>query len=196
MSRLARRARSFPRDERGSLAVETVVIFPILAWCYMASFVWFDAFRAQALNDKATFAIADMISRETEMISPQYLTSLLNVHDLMTDARGEAELRVSQVYWDGDRRRYFVSWSDTRRGTVARLRNRDVNRRSEAAARMPMMSPGEKMILVETWLPYEPLFNVGLGSFEFDGWTVIRPRYAPQVCYDRTGSGDVNEAKC
>ncbi|SLN27912.1 TadE/TadG family type IV pilus assembly protein [Roseisalinus antarcticus] len=193
LSRLSR----LRSDERGSIAVEAVLVFPLLTWCYLASFVFFDAFKAQSTNDKAAFAVADILSRETAMINDDYLASLRDVHALMTFSRKPNRLRFSVIEWDEDDNRHHVIWSEIV-GAAGKtpLEEVDVEPESAVAAKMPAMSDGEKLIVVETWLAYEPAFNIGLDAFVFDGFTVIRPRYAPQLCFDNDNSGDINTALC
>ena len=60
---LRARLATFAQDARGSLSVEAALILPLLCWFYVASFVWFDAFRTQNANLKASYTLADMLSR-------------------------------------------------------------------------------------------------------------------------------------
>ncbi len=39
------RLRQFWKDDSAAVAFETVIITPVLAWTFIASFVFFDAFR-------------------------------------------------------------------------------------------------------------------------------------------------------
>ena len=188
----------FRRDDSGSISIEAMLIFPLLTWCYLAGFVWFDAFRAESLNEKATYAIGDAVSRETNMIDPGYVGSLLNLHRIMTFADRPTRVRVSQIEWSAADQRHTVNWS-TRvgyDGGMQDLKNADIASDTALFDKIPIMADGEKLIVVETWLPYEPIFNIGLDGFVFDSFTVIRPRYAPQVCFDRNSSGDPMQADC
>lgn len=162
----------------------------------MATFVFFDAYRSESVNDKAAYTIGDAISREST-ITPTYLASMLNVHRMMTFAKDPTHIRVSVLRWDETDNRHYVVWSE-RQGIEGEpaLSDADVAPGSTAADRMPAMSDDERLIVVETWLPYQPLFNIGLGAFDFTGLTVISPRYAPQLCYDRNATGDRNEMAC
>lgn len=187
----------FSRDERGSISIEAMLVFPMLTWCYLAGFVWFDAFRAESLNEKATYAIGDALSRQTEMVDPNFVASLLNLHRVMTFSEKPTRVRVSQIEWSTADQTHTVNWS-TRVGYAGAndLSDGDIAPGTPLAEKIPIMSDGEKLIVVETWLPYEPIFNIGLGGFVFDTFTVIRPRYAPQVCFDRNSTGDPIEAEC
>ena len=42
---MKRLIKAYWKDERASVALEAVIVIPILAWVFVASFVFFDAFR-------------------------------------------------------------------------------------------------------------------------------------------------------
>ncbi len=50
---LPARLRAFAADETATATVETVLFLPVLLFVYLATFVFFDAFRVMTLNDKA-----------------------------------------------------------------------------------------------------------------------------------------------
>jgi Flp pilus assembly protein TadG len=60
--------RNFIRDTRAAVAFETVLLTPILVWAYIGSFVFFDAYRVYNTSVKATYMVADMLSRQTNMV--------------------------------------------------------------------------------------------------------------------------------
>ena len=59
---MSRSLRRFWKDEGASVALEAVIVTPILAWVFVASFVFFDAFRVYNTSIKATYAVADVLS--------------------------------------------------------------------------------------------------------------------------------------
>ena len=62
----------------------------------------FDSTRAQAVAEKSAYAISDMISRETQPITPTYMTNARNIYkDLSGLSPGETALRVTLLRWDG-----------------------------------------------------------------------------------------------
>ena len=56
-------------DESGSIAVETIMMVPLLAWALLSTLAYFDAYRAESISVKAGLTIADMVSRETGFVT-------------------------------------------------------------------------------------------------------------------------------
>jgi hypothetical protein len=50
---------------------------------------------------------------------------------------------------------------------------------------LPVMAHGERLLLVQTFIPFDPAFQVGLDIIiTFRSFTFTRPRYAGQVPFD------------
>ena len=176
--------RSFARDTNASASIEAAIIFPVLFWAYAASFTYFEAYRAQAVAEKAAYTISDMLSRETLPITPTYLTNARNIYkDLSGLSPGETALRVTLLRWDGDQNKFKIDWSK-RRGDIPRLRNRDV---TDYDALLPTLVANERVILVETASDYNPAFSVGLAPRVIETFVFTRPRFAPQIVWDSEG---------
>ena len=203
----------FRRDEEASLSVETVIIFPLLVWCYLGMFTYFDAFRSQSLSDKAAYTIADMLSRETNYVTPAYMNSLYELHGVLTRDNNRTQLRVSVIRWNDTYSRWQLVWSK-RRGGAAKLTNSMLRTAAYVdrlpGAGLPDGSAGlphnEQLILVETWTKYEPVFDLGLaispqwtgnfGAVSFDAFVPTRPRFAGQVCWNSQNDGDATTERC
>ncbi|WP_438987699.1 TadE/TadG family type IV pilus assembly protein [Marivivens donghaensis] len=184
--------RRFRDDERGSMAIETVLIFPILCWAYLATFVYFDAFRIQSTTNKAAYTISDQVSRETGYITPNYMTSLYNLHEFLTSSNHPTKLRLSVVRYTDDNG-YDVRWSQGRGGAGA-LTNAGL---ADILDKLPVMPNNEVIIVVQNWLSYEPMFSVGLSAFEFENLIVTRPRFnSAQLCWNSQENGGVTTATC
>ena len=65
--------------EDGTVSVEAVKVYQLLIWAITATFVFFDAFKTLHLSQKATYAVADMLSRESVAIDDDYLTAMHEV---------------------------------------------------------------------------------------------------------------------
>ncbi len=169
----------FSRREDASVSVEAVLILPILIWAVTATLVMWDAFKTLNVTQKATYTIADMISRETENISDNYLTSVFEIYGFLAASAGENALRVSVVT--------LVEDEDTNVQTLELLCSRglggilDYTNVSQIENRIPTMVPGDQMIVVETEHEWSPAFAVGLASYRFREVALARPRFAPQV---------------
>ena len=62
--------------------------------------------------------------------------------------------------------------------------------------RLPVMPDGEIATLVESWIDYSPLIDVGLDPFTFKEMAVTRPRFAGQLCFNADLAGLPINAIC
>ena len=183
----------FARTEDGSISVEAMLIFPILLWCYLATFVFFDAYRSQSTNLKAAYTIGDTLSRETAYVTPAYLDSLSSLHRfLVSEDNDLARLRVTVYRYQASDNTYRVRWSRTRGGGL-QMTDPDLATLRE---NLPLMPDAEIAIMVETWVGYSPTYSVGLEDFTFTDLVVTRPRFAGQLCTNSSNTGGIATATC
>lgn len=185
---LPRPFRRFVRDQRGSAVVEAVLVFPILCWAYLGTFVFFDGFRAQSINVKAAYTVGDILSRQTDYVTPEFLDSMYALQGVLTDTDEARRMRVTAFKYRTDGDRLEVRWSKVRGdgvaphtdGTLADLRDR-----------IPVLADGEVAILTETWMEYTPPMDVGVDPLTFTEVVVTRPRYAlnNRFCYNSVNDG-------
>ncbi|MCF6445125.1 TadE/TadG family type IV pilus assembly protein [Nereida sp. MMG025] len=157
LSRLKDRAKRFSDDTGGTLSVETVFAAPLLFWCIMAMFVYFEAFRTQAQNTKAAYVVADILSREQSTLTTEYINSLHQTQKYMTPNGADHKLNVTQIFYRKNKDDYRRNWS-VARGGAGRHSNNSVNK----IPNLPPIKPGDKMIMVEATVGYKPLFNAGI----------------------------------
>lgn len=168
--------KSFSRREDGSLSVEAVLILPILAWAIAATLVMWDAFQTLNVTQKATYTIADMISREEVGISEDYLTSLHEIYGFLSESSADNALRVSVVT--------MVEDETTLEQTLELVCSRgiggiaDYEDISQIEDRIPSLVPGDQLIVVESEQEWSPAFAVGLASYRFREVALARPRFA------------------
>jgi hypothetical protein len=174
--------RQFARDENAAVALETVLMTPILVWSFIGSFVFFDAYRVYNTSVKTTYMVADMFSRQTSMMYPHDVQGMADVADAIIRGSDDVEMRVTQIGMVAGN--YQVDWSYGVNG-AARLFNSNLPAIED---RLPVMPNGERIILVETRITYEAPFNVGLTVAQFDNFRIVRPRYAGQVPFDPNGT--------
>jgi len=170
----------FWRGTRGAVAFEAVIILPLLIWTYTASFVFFDAYRVYNSSVKATYAVADALSRQTNIVHGYDLQGLARVFRHLIRNGSTARMRVTQVHWDGTA--YRVDWSHVT-DNDSRLFDAQM---ADLSDRLPPLMQNERILLVETFVPYQPVFGMGLDFLTFENFTVTRPRYANQVPFDAT----------
>ncbi|MEM7722342.1 MAG: hypothetical protein AAF376_08205 [Pseudomonadota bacterium] len=170
----------FWRDDSGAVAFETAIMLPVLAWTVTASFVFFDAYRVYNSSVKATYAIADAISRDFGTLYGYEVNGMNGIFEHIVRDTSGARMRVSQIQFDGDTNEYQVDWSFAT-GGEARLFNSSMVDIEEL---LPIMAPSDRIVLVETFVPYQPAFNMGLDLITFENFTFTRPRYACCIDFD------------
>ena len=181
LGQLWSRISAFARREDGSIAVETVVIIPALFWTYLAMYAIFDSYRQQSVNQKIAFTIGDIISRETTPLDDNYITGMRDLLKYMANksSNSDVTLRVTVVRWDEDDDRHYLDWSKEI-GAKQPLTQSNVLALKD---RLPVMVNTERLILVETYVNYDPPFNTGLQERVIENFVFTRPRYAPQVLF-------------
>ena len=175
-------ARRFLRDEEAAIIAETVIILPLLLWAYIGLFVYWDCFRSLNTVQKATYTVSDMLSRAQTGISSGYITGLERVVEYLIDHDQAATMRVTSISWNHVNSRFEVHWSRSTDNvgmpslTTATLQN--------FTAQIPIMSPGDYVVIVEIRVLYVPAFNVGLTNQTFSEFIVTRPRFLPCIQMD------------
>ena len=171
----------FLRNEQGSLSVEACFAVPILAWAIVATFVFFDAFKTLNISQKATYTIADMVSREETPINDAYIDALFEVFDYLAGESGPSALRVTIVEMkvDEDTGDQFLELIKSEGRNYADLDTLDPIR-----DRIPGIAPGEQLIVVESVQQWTPAFAVGLATYQFREVALARPRFAPKICWE------------
>lgn len=197
MHPLAQTARArldrFRRDEDASLSVEAVLVVPILLWAFLATYTYFDVYRAKNLALKANYAISDLLSRETTTINANYLLGAESVFRYLTQSDASSWLRVTVVYCEDDcaesNRELRRDWSRATDG-LPTFSDEDVMNYLEPI--IPWIASGERVIIVESGVAYEPPFSetfTGVGERNFVDIVMTRPRFAPQLCFEGVNCG-------
>ena len=170
-------------DERGSMPVEGILASTWLIWWYIASFQFFDAYRQKNVNLKAAYTIADLISRTQpdDSVDSDYIEGLNTLFDYLTFSRRATWVRVSSVIWDNSDNRFEVAWSYAT-GPVGGQTDATIQ---SDAYRIPSMPAGDSVIVVETNMAYEPIFNMGLKAQWYRTFITTRPRWPSSVRFDK-----------
>jgi Flp pilus assembly protein TadG len=181
MRKLSHLLRRFRRDQRGVLMAEGLITLPLLLWAYLALFVYWDAYRAINSAQKAAYTLSDMISREmnTTPMTPSYITGMRNLMQYLIGNSQVVSLRVTSVTYSSARGRFEVDWSVSPSSALAALTTGTL---AAVKDRIPMMADGDHAIIVETKVPYQPAFDVGLSDTVLEQFVVTRPRFAPKLC--------------
>jgi hypothetical protein len=172
-----RTLRRFLRSERGSFTVETVVIFPLLVWAYTAMFVFWDAFKTQNVNLKATYTIADMVSREQAQICDDYMLGARSIYSFLSPGRANHQLRVTSVRQvrDSDDNVAWEFWSYATPGM------QPYTEYDQFESIVPIMADFDSILIVSTATDWTPIFNAGLPAMTLSETVVTSPRFSPQI---------------
>jgi len=184
VARLRAAMARFRDDTLGSLSVEAVVILPVLMWAYTANLVWFDSFRVQNTSLKAGYAVADALSRQTDVVDAAHLDGMREVYAFLSNGRNRADLRVTSIGRNPLNGAFQVAWSYGT-GDLPPLTDADLAARADS---IPVVAAGDTIIFLETVMNYVPPISVGLRARTFTNEIPTRPRFAPQLVFD-DGSG-------
>lgn len=179
MTRLHRLVTRFLRNEDGTIMAEGVIVLPFMLWAYLALFVYWDSFRAVNTVQKAAYTISDMISREMIAVTEAYIFGMDSMMEYMIDQDQNASLRVTSVTWSALNNRFEVQWSRSPHGKMVPLTTTSL---AALATRIPRMSDGDSVVLVEVEVNYKPAFDVGIPDQTIKQFVVTRPRFVPKVC--------------
>lgn len=182
MTSLSRLFARYRREEDGYMVIEAVLVIPFLLWSYLALYTYWDAYRAMTVSQKASYTISDMISREQLPVNAAYITGMKRTMDYMLYRNLAATLRVSSVAFEQDDNSMRIEWSrSTANATHPALTTATLQPMRDS---IPAMSDGDTIILVETWVPYEPSLRIGLEEgMTFQEFIVTRPRFAPRITF-------------
>lgn len=182
LQRLRVRLTLFGRDQRGSMPTEGVMAFAFLVWWYIASFQFFDAYKQKNINLKAAYTVADLISREVDPIDATYVMGLNKVFDYLTFSNKPTQIRVSSIYFDTGTNTYKVNWSYSTSTVNVAYNNGTLQ---SIQSKIPVLPAGDTVIIVQTYMAYEPIFSVGLNAMVYDTFIATRPRAVPCIRWDK-----------
>ncbi len=190
---LSRRVKAFRADESGNASIELALMVPLLAVITFGLITFFTAFKAKTQATRAATVVADMVSRETNPITPIYLDGVSGLMDTLVETDSTPEYRLTAFTWNKRKDEYRVRWSkhDSSHGTL------DHAALNEVADRLPVLKHGQRAILVETWVDYEPLHHSALEEVTtFENFLVAAPRFVPQLCWLKDENDATLTPKC
>ena len=88
--------RDFAEDTNGTIMVETVLTLPMMFMGLAGMFEFFEVHRFQSTRDKASYTVADMLSREQSVINDVYMDNVKTLFDEIADDYGVNTIRVAQ----------------------------------------------------------------------------------------------------
>lgn len=173
--------RKYRDDTRGTISIEFLLAFPMLIWAFVATLIFTDAYRARSQAQIAALHVADLVSRNTQVVTNDYLEGMNDVFDFLNSQPHDTRLRISSIMWDPDAEMPVVIWSYGTRNLASLLElgihapvnfgsedGNDPDKEAEKPAfgfdnpilqlpvadladRIPPAFPGEALILVEAF---------------------------------------------
>lgn len=175
-----KRFKWYVSDQKGNVAIETVIILPVMIWGYLAMFTIFDSYRQYTVQQKAAYTISDLISRQATPLDAPFIDGTYSLFQtLARTTTGVPGLRVTIAKYDLTLQEYQVVWSRTRGGMIG-LQSQDI---ADWTNRLPVLPQDEQVIIVETTSTYDPVFDAGLSQQTINNFVFTRPRYAKQMCF-------------
>ncbi len=193
LARLRRAVDSFKSCERGNITIELVTIVPLLLVITLGLITFFDAFQAKSTAARTSTVISDLVSRETNAITPDFMDGVSGLMQSMIESDADPEFRLTAFTWDDDDAKYLVRWSK-QRGNRLEHSEETLN---YLATQLPQIKDGQRAVLLETWVEYDPLTKFGMEkSTTFENRLVAAQRFVPQICYLTSETADITTAVC
>ena len=109
MFKLKRRVTGFRDQEDGLVMTEFLILLPLLIWTFMALFVYWDAFRTINQSQKASFAVSDLLSRQSE-VDTSFISGMKTVMQYLT-GETDVRVRITSIQWLEPENEYYVLFS-------------------------------------------------------------------------------------
>ena len=183
----------FRKSDAGTISIELVTIVPLLLVITLGLITFFDAFKAKTTAARTATVLSDMVSRETDAITPDYLNGMHAVMRSMIESDSSPEYRLTAFTWNENMQEYRVRWS-RQRGNRTGHNTASLNM---LADKLPQLKNQQRAVLLETWVDYEPLTNFGMETnTTFENRLVAAQRFVPQICFMSSLDADPTTAKC
>lgn len=212
MSFIRKFFKSLRSNERGNITIETIYVVPLIMWTTLAFAIVWEYYRAVNIAQRATYAVADIVSRERVTITDsfiklKYLRTFAFVNGLSTNTNAlnntsfPATIRVTSLILApsssiGMPPTLKVMWSMSSNSGVNGLPILSNPLDPSIVGSIPKMIEGDSIVLVETrlrWTPRLTAQQASIGPLNADsgGWmtaqtirvaTTVRPRFLPRLC--------------
>lgn len=182
MSPLTTKIMRFLRDEKGTVLVDALMLMPVLVWGYVGLFAYWDSYRSINTVQKASYTIADLLSRSQSSngIDDAYLNGMLTTLNTIIDTQQTGKMRVTSYTWSAANNRYQVIFSRSPNNGMSTLTTASL---ASLTDRLPIMSDGDSAVLLETEVAYTPPMAYGLEPTTLKQFIVTRPRFLPKLCH-------------
>ncbi|MBB3934440.1 hypothetical protein GGR05_000551 [Aureimonas phyllosphaerae] len=146
----------------------------MLILLFLGCTTFFIAFSDSVTAEKASFNVADLLSRKTTVSTAELQTVDALFQVMLPAGHGATTFRVSSVKMANGMLDVAWSWP---RAPLAALKKTDL-----AALKLPIVAEGDSLIVLETTVAYQPIAaSVGLSSGVYKNMVANRPRFTAGV---------------
>lgn len=172
LKKLGQKAR---QNEAGATTVEFMLILPLVVFWFAGTFTFFDAYSEWTRSVKATYTVADIISRQTE-IDDDYIDDMNALFaTIMRENTNNTYIRISSIEKQNDA--LELDWSEATGQHLALLNNSQI-----PTELVPNIINGESVILVESHMPFIPFQDyIGIEARTLIKKVVISPRFTSKL---------------
>lgn len=173
------RLTGFLRRQDGTISTEAVIVTPLMIWAILFGYVYSDTMRVKSRTTKAAFTVADALSREAS-VNQNYIDRMAELTWLLTGGRFESSVRISVIRYDADAG-YELSWSKAVGNDLSPYSQGDID---TIQGDLPLAAPMDSIILVDTNVPFTPIYQIGVTDMDLKSSAMTRPRYSPGLCWE------------
>ncbi len=165
----------FKRNETGATTVEFMIAMPLVLFWFAGSFTFFDAYSESTRAVKATYTVADILSRQSE-VDDEYIDGMnMLFSSFMGESTNDTWIRVSSIRKSSDE--LLVEWS-----TATGIHESLVLPEDIPEHLIPDIINEETLILVESYTPFVPFLDyIGIESRTYSNIVVVSPRFTPAL---------------
>ncbi|MEM7441213.1 MAG: hypothetical protein AAF393_16595 [Pseudomonadota bacterium] len=168
----------FRRSEFGGTTVEFMIVMPLIVFWFGGTFTFFQSYSEWTRSVKATYTVADILSRQLE-VDDAYIEDMNTLYaSIMGESTNDTWLRVSSIEMTEDG--LNLDWSN------ATGLHFGLNGNSEIPTELiPNLIEGETVILVESHVPMIPFQNyIGIDSQTLQKKVAVSPRFNSKLAWN------------
>lgn len=190
MRTLKHRFVTFLRNEDGLVLAEGLLMLPLVVWALVAMFIYWDVFRTINVTQKAAYGVADLLSRQRDVIPLTFADGLQNVMNFLTPGGHPVKMRITSFEYNLANDRYKLLFSYSPTGKVAPLDEATIQ--TWKGTRIPILNDGDSVFVLETSVEFKAQlqtfiagFMVNVNDATFGEFIVTRPRHR-RLCLQGT----------
>jgi hypothetical protein len=190
MRMLKHKIATFLRDEDGLILVEALIMLPLLIWALVAMYIYWDVFRTINVTQKAAYSVADLLSRQRDVIPTTFASGLQNVMDFLTPGGHPVKMRITSLecasptgtqVCNKTTGSYKLLFSYSPGNKIVPLTQANIQ--AWKGVRVPTLNNGESVFVVETAVAFKAQLQsviagllVNVNNATFGEFIVTRPR--------------------